>query len=633
VRIMLGGLLLIVALSMLTYLVPSYGTGGGATDVVVAEIGKETITMPEVQQVIQAQMRRSKLPPEIMPNFIPRYIDDMVTERALEYEAKRVGLKVTDEEIAAAIRTYIPQLFEGGKFAGKDAYAATLAQQNMTIPQFESEVARNLLVTKIKNIASEGIIVTPQEIEQDYKHSHDKVKVEWVKIEADKLKPEVQVTPDEMRKYYEGNKTAYQVPEKKNLGILIIDQAKLEQTIQPTDAQLLRAYNENKDTYRTPERVKVRHILLKTPEKDPKAEAAVKTKAEALLKQLKGGGNFAELAKKNSEDTSSAVNGGELPDWIVKGQTVPEFEKVAFSAKPGEVSDLVKTVYGYHILQVIAHEPGHLKPFADVKAQLAEDYKKQQVNDLMQQTADKAQAALTKDPQHPEKVATDLGIQYVKAENVAPNAPLPEVGMNREFNDSIASLKVGDVSQPVTLTGNTKFALAVCTGVIAAHPQPFEEVQDKVREALVTQKANKLLDERAQQLADKAKAMNGDLEGAAKALKLEAKTSGEVDRAGSIEGLGSASYIADAFNQQPGAVFGPVAIPNAKMVAKVLERIPADMSGMAAQRDAIRNDIKNRKSQARSTLFEEGVREALTKEGKVKVHQEVVDRLLASYHS
>src|ERR1035438_4723477 len=160
-------------------------------------------------------------------------------------------------------------------------------------------MARELLVTKMQDVALEGTVVTPQEIEQEYRRRNDKVKIQYVKITGDKLRSEVQVTPDELRKYYEANKAAYQVPEKRDFGIVIVDQAKLEQTIQPTDTDLLRVYNENKDTYRIPERVNVRHILLKTTEKDPKQEAAVKAKADDLVKQLrKPGANFSEMANR-----------------------------------------------------------------------------------------------------------------------------------------------------------------------------------------------------------------------------------------------------------------------------------------------------------------------------------------------
>jgi peptidyl-prolyl cis-trans isomerase D len=493
-------------------------------------------------------------------------------------------------------------------------------------------MARQLLITKMRNVALEGTVVTPQEIEQEYRRRNDKVKIQYVKITGDKLRSEVQVALDELRKYYEANKAAYQVPEKRDLGIVIVDQAKLEQTIQPTDADLLRVYNENKDNYRIPERVNVRHILLKTNDKDPKSDATVKAKADDLVRQLRAGANFAEMAKKNSDDPGSAAKGGEY-DGVVRGQMVPEFEKAAFSLKVNEISDPVKTTYGYHILQVLAHEQAQLKPFNDVKAQLAAEYKKQRVNDLMQQMSDKVQAALTKDPLHPEKVAADLGVQYVKAANAGPGDPLPEVGVNKEFEDAVYSLKKGEVSQPVVLTGNTKIAMAVCTGDNPAHPSAFEEVQSKVRDALVNDKLNKLVDQKATQLVEKARANGGDLEAAAKSMGLEVKTSDAVDRAGAIEGLGPAGMLPDAFAKPAGSIIGPNAFAaGSKVVCKVVEKIPADLTGVASQRAAIRDQVKSEKGRARNALFEEGVRDALTKEGKIKVHQDVIDRLLASYH-
>jgi peptidyl-prolyl cis-trans isomerase D len=633
VRIMLGGLLLVVALSMLTYLVPSYNMGGSGSDMVVAEIGKETITVPEVQQIVQMNMKGRQLPAELMPHYVPQFINSMVTERALAFEARRMGFKVSDQDLAAGIRQMIPQLWQDGKFAGKDAYAQMLAQQNMTIPQFEEDMARQLLITKMRGVALEGAIVTPQEIEQEYRRRNDKVKIQYVKITGDKLRSEIQVAPDELRKYYESQKPLYQVPEKRDLGILIVDQAKLQQTIQPTDADLLRVYNENKDSYRIPERVNVRHILLKTNDKDPKSDATVKAKADDLVKQLRAGANFADMAKKYSEDPSSAAKGGEY-DGVVHGQMVPEFDKAAFSLKVNQISDPVKTTYGYHILQVLAHEQAQLKLFNDVKPQLATEYRKQRVNDLMQQQSDKVQAALTKDPLNPEKVAAGLGVQYVKAANVGPGDPLPEVGVNKEFEDAVSSLKKGEVSQPVVLTGNTKIAMAVCTGDTPPHPAGFEEVQSKVRDALINEKLNKLVDERATQLIDKARANGGDLAAVAKSMGLEAKTSEAVDRAGAIEGLGSAGMFPDAFTKPAGSLIGPSGMTaDTKVVCKAVEKIPADLSGLASQRAAIRDQIKSEKGRARNSLFEEGVRDALTKEGKIKVHQDVIDRFLASYRS
>src|SRR5436305_12471698 len=139
VRILLGALLVVVGLSMLTYLIPTYNTGGSsANDVVVAEIGKDAITLPEVQRVVQNAMRGRQMPPEILPSYVPQMIDNMINERALAYDAERLGFEVTDAQIGDAIRLYVPNLFQDGKFVGKEAYASLLSQQNLTIPEFEA---------------------------------------------------------------------------------------------------------------------------------------------------------------------------------------------------------------------------------------------------------------------------------------------------------------------------------------------------------------------------------------------------------------------------------------------------------------------------------------------------------------
>ncbi|HZT33261.1 MAG TPA: peptidyl-prolyl cis-trans isomerase [Bryobacteraceae bacterium] len=630
VRFFLGALLILVSLSMLTYLIPSYGSGSGEGDTVIADVGKDQVTLLEVQRQLQQAMRNRQVPAEFIPTFIPQVIDQMVTEQALAYEAKRLGYQVSDADLANAIRTILPNLFQDGKFVGKDVYSMVLAQQNLTIPEFEQSLSRQLLASKLRDVALAGIVVSPAEIEQDYRKRKEKVKIEYVKIANDKLRQEIKPTPEELRAAYDANKGAFQVPEKRSLTVVTLDPAKLEQTITPTDADLQRLYNQSKDRFRTPERVKVRHILLKTTDKSPAEEAQIKAKAEDLLKKIKAGADFAELAKKNSEDTGSAAKGGELPDWVVRGQTVPEFEKVAFSLKPHEISDLVKTQYGYHIIQVLAHEDARLQPFEEAKNQLASEYRKQQVTDMMQSLSDKLQAMLTKDPMHPEKAAQELHADVNKYDNLAAGSPVPGIGINKDFDESIAGLKLGQVSQPVLLAGD-KLVMAVVTGVTPAHPATFEEAESQVRDQVIKDKLTKLVDQQASELAEKAKAAGGDLAKAAKSMGLEVKTSDDFDRAGAIEGLGSAVLVQEAFSRAAGSVVGPMALADGKLVYKVLSHTEANMAGLAAERDAIREDLKNRKARDRGALFEDGLRQALIQEGKIKIHQQVVNRLIANY--
>ena len=630
VRFLLTGLLLLVALSMVTYLIPSYGSGDRGQDSVIAEIGRENLTMREAQFNIQSMLRGQSVPPDMVSLYVPQIIEKMINERVLAYEAQRLGLKASDEDTFNAIRTSIPQLFPDGKFVGKDSYAAFLAQQNLSIPEYESEMSRLVLFAKLRQILVEGTVVSNQQIEQEYKRRSDKVKIQYVSLSPDKLKSEVQVSPAEMRDYFEKNRTGFPMPEKRSLSILVIDQAKVEQALSASDADLQKMYDADKDRFRTPERVKARHILLTTTGKSPEDEAKIKAKAEGLLKQIKAGGDFAELARKNSEDAGSAVKGGDL-DWIVRGQTVKAFESTAFSLKPKEISDLVKTEYGYHIIQVLDHEQAHLRPFDEVKAQLGEEYRKQRGNQIIQDLIDKAQAGLKANPQDPDKVARDLNLPApMKVDSIAPGDPIPGIGMNRDFEQSITGLQKNEVSQSVSVPPN-RVVMAVVTNVIPTHAATFEEAQNRIRPTLERQKVDQLVARRANELVTKANAMGGDLEKAAKSLGLELKSPPEFDRSGAVEGLGPASSVNEAFARPDGSVFGPIPVQGNRIVVKVVSHIPADMTELGAQRSAIRDDLKSKIAQERYQLFEAGVREQLIKDGKVKIHQDVINRLIANY--
>lgn len=626
VRLLLGALLVLVALSMLTYLIPSYGSGGMTDQMVVAEIGKDVLHMQDVQRALQNQFRNRQLPPEMMPLMVPQIVEAMITERALAYQAERLGFQVSDADVANAIRSMVPSLFPNGQFVGAGAYSAMLAQQNMSIADFEKEMRRSVLASRLREIALQGAVVSPAEIEQEYRRRNEKIKVEYVKLSADQFRSQLDATPAELQQYYSTHTATYQIPEKRSLAVLILDQDRLAGTLNPADAELERLYSQNRDNYRVPERVKVRHILLKTTG-DAQKDAAIKAKSEDLLKKIKGGGNFAALAKANSEDPGSAAKGGELGDWVTRGQTVPEFEQAVFTLPLNQTSDLVKTQYGFHILQVLAREQAHTRSFADVKQQLATAWKNQRVSDMVQQVGDKAQAELQKNPAAVEKVAADLNMQLVRAAGVTGETKIPEVGDSRDFSIAVAGLtKKGEVTPPVAISP-TKIALAVATDLTPARPANFEEVGDQVRDAVLNEKAQKVMAERAAELQQKVSSMNGDLRQAAKAMGLEVKTSQEFDRNGAIEGLGAASYLSDAFARPVGSVVGPVTMPDGRVVARVTARQEPDLSKLAEQRAAIRDELKGRKMRERSALFEAGIREQLIQDGKIKINEEVVSRL------
>jgi peptidyl-prolyl cis-trans isomerase D len=612
--LLVGGL---IVASTLLYLVPSYNTGSIRAEGVVAEVAATKITEAEVRQLIEHTLKARQIPPEVVSNYIPMVVDQMITDRALEYEAGHRGLRATDRDVAAAVREVLPQLFPDGKFAGKEAYATLLAQNDMTIAQFETAERRELVIKRLMDPAIEGSVVSGREVDQAYKERNEKIEIKYVKLVADRYRKESEPTPEAMQTYFRTNAARYNIPERRNLVILIADQAKIEQSLIPTDAQLMTMYNQNQANYRVPERVHARHILIMTQGKPAADEPKLKAKAEDLLKQLKAGAGFAKLARENSDDPGSKDKGGEY--WLTRGQMVPEFEKVAFTLKPGQISDLVKTQYGYHIIQVLAHEDARPKPFAEAKDELIKSWKQAQASSRMQQISDKAQSALQQDPAHPDRVAAELGTQVVRADGVAAGQPLPEVGFNPDFEHSVESLKLNEVSPTVALPGN-KLALAVVTAVISARPKTLEEARGQVRGQIMQERLTAAIQKHAQELYDKAKAMNGDLEAAAKSLGLPVKTSEPFTRSDAIRDLDSATHFRNGFSLPDGTVFGPIPLNSDVVVAKVIAHIPADESGLEAQRASIRNE-----------LFKARVVTELERKGIIKRHKEVIDRLAAAY--
>jgi peptidyl-prolyl cis-trans isomerase D len=630
-RYVMGGILVLVSASMLLYLVPNYNTGAGGTDAVVAKIGSTEITEAEARKSIQTQTRGQKIPAEIIPNYVPQMIETMVNDRAMEYEARKLGLQVSDQDVADYLRQNMPNLFPEGKFVGKDVYAAMLGQQGVTIDQFESDLKRTMLIGKLREVAIEGSVVTPAEVEKEYRKKNDQIQLQYVKLSQDKFKKEVEPSTEDMQHYFKTNAAQYQDPESRNLVVLAADGDKISQSLNPTDADLMVMYNQNQANFLSKEHVNVRHILLMTRGKPAGDEAKIKAKADDLVKQLRAGADFVEMAKKYSEDPGSASKGGEYDD-VVRGRMDPAFEKAAFSQKPMVISDPVKSEFGYHIIQVLAHEDARLKPFAEVKDELAKQWKQQRVTDTMQKISDKVQAAFQKDPDHPDKVAAELGMEVFHADGVVPGQPVPGVGASADFDQTIAGLKKGEISQPVSPAPN-KIAIAEVTSVVPAHPATFEEVKSQIHDVMVNLRLSKMVRDKSTELSNAARANGGDLAKAAKAMGLEVKTTELFKRQGSVEGLGSAGYFEQAFGDAVGAILNPIPMADGTVVAKVVQRADADMSKLPEQRAQIVESLKGDKARERNTLFEAGLISELERQGVVKLHPEVVQRIVASFHS
>lgn len=630
VRYLLGALLLLVAASLVITLVPGYGTGwtGGPDPMLLAEVGDHRITVQEVRRVIQREIRGG-LPEGMASVYIPSVVQQLVGLRASALYAQELGFRVTDEEVARTVRQIMPQLWPGGTFAGKEAYAQFIAQQNMTIPEYESSLRSQILLMRLETLALEGTVVTPQEVEEEFRRRNEAVKVQSLAVSPIAVRHLVKISDEDVAAYFEKNKTSYRAPEKRSFLIFSLDEEGVGATVQVGEDQLRQMYQQQMDRFRIPERARVRHILIKTVDLPAAEIPALQKKAEDLLAKLKGGADFAELARNNSEDPGSAGKGGDL-DWITRGQTVPEFEKAAFSLNLRELSGVIKTEYGFHIIQVLEREQARLRPFAEVRGELASEAKRAQVYDKMQGVADQIRLALVRSREEAEKIARENGVTVVRSENVGPGDPVQEIGVNEQFNNAVQGLPVNGVS-PVVQVSPSKLVIAQVTAILPARQAELKEVINDVRVAVTKLKAAELSQKIGAELEARVKAGVRDLQQLAKEFGLEVKTSDFVTRAMSLEGIGPAEQIEDAFLAEPGAFVGPIREAGVILCVRVLEKRPADLTQLAAQRASILEELKGQRARLRSELFRAGIVEELTRKKKVKVYEDNVKRLVASY--
>src|SRR6266566_2088836 len=386
----------LVCLAFVIFYIPDFLRGSGADAAsgdTIAKVEGQEISTGEFKRTYQAQLQayRSAYGANMSDQLLKQLgieqqiLNQMIDERAALAEADRLGITVSDEEVRQRILG-MPGLQDNGHFIGDQRYQQLLRAQRppMTPSEFEDGVRRSLTAEKLRASLTDWLSVADKELEQEYRRRNDKVKLAVVNLTADSFRAQATANDSDIASYFESHKNDFKIPEKRKIRYLLIDvdAIKAKVTVPPADVE--RSYNNNMEQYTTPEQVRASHILLKTEGKD---DAAVKAKAEEILKEAKGGADFAELAKKHSDDEANAKNGGDL-DYFARGRMVPEFDQAAFAMQPGQTSDLVKTQYGYHIIKVVDRKPGTTRSLADVRQQitdqLAYERAQAQASDLSQ---------------------------------------------------------------------------------------------------------------------------------------------------------------------------------------------------------------------------------------------------------
>ncbi len=634
VRILLGVLLGLVALSMLVYLIPGgFGGGGGGAvsgQNVVASVGNQNITALDVQRAVEGITKgQQNLPKGILAMYVPSLVNQMIEAKAMAYKAREMGLQISDQELGDAIQSELTAAM-GGKF-DMNYYTSVLAQQGLTPADFESQRREAMLGARLENLEAQSLIISDQEVKAEYQRKNLKVGLDYLEFQSKDFASKVNKDPTLVKAYFDKNRAEFRMPEKRDFNLIVGTIADFVQNTKISDAELRKDYQDNMDSYRIPERVLVRHILIKT-QGQPKEDAPkLKAKAEDILKQLQHGGNFAELAKQNSDDPGSKVKGGEL-GWIVRGQTVANFEKAAFSLKPGELSGVIETEYGYHILQVEDKQAAHTQSFDEVKPQILAQAQKDAGTDNLKKAVDAAHEEILRNPGQAEAIAKKYNLKFFKLTDMGNATALPEVNAQPEVLSAIFAAPKGGVTDVVDAANQSKEAFAVITNITPARNAEYAEVQNDVLQHYTTAESQRLSQEAAKKAAERAR-KGESLEAIGKEYGASVKTAAPFTIDGAAEGIGPASTLAAAFKDKVGDIVGPVSAQNGDFVCKVSDITPADMSQFAKNKDSIIQSLTQQRQGIQGPLFRDSVVTELKRRGKIKINNATLERVIGTYQS
>jgi len=639
-KIILGAMLVIICASMAITLIPGgigSGLGIGAPPAgVLATIGDQSVTVPEVQREARAMIRQQfpKGGPQasmLLPYFSSQAAEQLINEKALVAEAYRMGLRVSDDELRDELQhgQLGAMLFPDGKFVGQEEYENFAQRNDLTVPQFEALEKDYILIRKLRALVSSSAFVGETEVRDEFDRRNTKVKFEYgVITQADILKG-LHPTDEELKAYYERNKATYNnsIPEKRQIKYVVIDSAKIAATTTVTDQDLQSYYDQHRDEFRSPEQVKVSHILIKTPlpapgaKEDEKAVADARAKAEDVLKQLKAGGDFAKLAEKYSEDPGSAKSGGEL-GWIGRGRTVPEFEKAAFSLAKGQTSDLVKSSYGFHIIRVEDKQEAHLKTLAEVKSEIEQKVKQQKTEHAAETAANTLLSHARTDGF--DVAAAAKSAAAVTTDFFSRTDNLPGLGASPQFMDAV--FNEAEKAPPDVVQVPQGYVVFQLLAIRPPATPTFEEIRSKVEAQFKNERAGFLLHQKTQELSDRAKAEH-DLKKAAKDLGAAVKTSDLVAPDGQVPDVGSMANANAIFSMKPGEISGPITAGGNGVVAQLLEKQAPTDQEFAEKKDQIRQSLLENKQNDLFGLFVTNLRKDMENSHRLKVNQEEMKNL------
>ena len=591
----------LVILAFAFLYVPSFGQStpqltGALTDV-VATVGQREITVGEFRTVYLRQLQSyqaqsgGEISAEILRSMgLDRQIlQQMIDEHAALQEAERLGVTVTDAEIRERIVSF-PAFQQNGQFVGEQAYLQRLRRQSppMTPAQFEEDVRRSLMLERLQAAVTDWITVTEEDLRREHVRRSETIRVSAISFRADDFREGIEVTDEDVAALFAQNAIDYTVPEKRRLRFVLIDVAALKASFTPSDADVQAYYGYNTDRYTEPVTLRASHILLRTEGKDP---AEVQTRAEEIVAEARGGGDFAALARQYSEDDSTKELGGDLGS-ISPGQMVPEFEGAAYALEQGEISDPVSSLFGVHIIKATEKTGGATQPLNEVRESIVELLKQESADARASALAEAMAADITTAAEPAsamDAAARQRGLEPQESLFVSPGEPILGLGFSSEVTTRAFQLGQGQVAGPIQTPSGPAFVTVVA--IQDPFVPPLEEVEARVRDDVIRRTAFAAAQERAAEVATLLQTAD-DFTQAAETEDLEVSTSDALTRGAAVPGVGLDTVVeAVAFSLSAGETSNPVMTGNRAVILHVHERQEATAADFQATRETLRNNL------------------------------------------
>ena len=610
------------SVTMVLYLIPGLGGMGSSSPDTYAVVyphwysrilsSGDSISQARVEAITQNQLQQRDPQyasnPMIVKIFEQQVGQQLVQQQVLLQEAHKLGIFATNDDVRKWLRDGPTGevLYPDGKFIGEDAYRQLIDERlHESVTDFESEIKDEITIQRLQAYITAGVTVSDQEVRDSYLKQNIKIKFDYAVLSADDLRKTINPTDAQLEAFFKTNAARYAqaVPEERKITYFAFTDNQIPGGVPPPSQQAIQQYyNDHVSDYSVPEQSKSRHILISVPPNASAAtDAAAKAKAEMVLKLLQAGGSWTELAKKYSDDPGSKDTGGEL-GFATRGKMVPAFDNAIFTQKIGEI-DIVRTNFGYHIVQVEERQAAHTQPLSDVQASIVATLTRQaeqaaEDNYAQQLTSEAIKNGL-------EKTAVAHHLDLVTTDPVAQDGVIAALPDSAQILAKAFESKQGDPPQSAP-TGEG-YAVFQVTGIVPAHAPAFADWKSHVLDDYRQEQLPALLSQKTKELADQAKASN-DLARAAKAVGATVKTSDLVGESGQVPDFGDVGQVApQLFDMTVGAISGPIDAGRTGVVAKIDDKQEPTPDEIAKNFDQTRDELLGQRRNQAFSVFVSGV--------------------------